>query len=350
MKNNDREKILEIKDLHVSFDTYAGEVRVLRGINWHLYKGETLAIVGESGSGKSVTVQTIMKLIPMPPGRIVKGEIQFEGSDISKYSEKKMSKIRGQKIGMIFQNPMGALNPTIKVGKQIAESLIIHQKIKKKEALKIAVELVKMVGIPNPEKRAQQYPHEFSGGMRQRIVIAIALACKPTLLIADEPTTALDVTIQAQILDLMKDLKKELNTSIILITHDLAVVAETAERMIVMYGGEIMETGIVKDVMLNPEHPYTWGLMDSMPKLEADTKDPLISIDGTPPDLIAPPEGCPFAPRCIYAMKICKTKKPPSYQIKDSHYCNCWLQHEKADKIKRVNPLAKYADKETGNE
>jgi oligopeptide transport system ATP-binding protein len=333
---NDNSKILEIKNLHVSFDTYAGEVKVLRGMNFHLNKGETLAIVGESGSGKSVTVQTIMKLIPMPPGRIKQGEILYKGKDIVPYNEKEMKKLRGNEIGMIFQNPMGSLNPTMKIGKQIAESLLLHQKISKKEAMAKTLELLKLVGIPNADKRIKEYPHQFSGGMRQRVVIAIALACSPDILIADEPTTALDVTIQAQILDLMNDLKDKLDTSIILITHDLGVVAETAERVIVMYGGEIMEEGMVKDIMLTPQHPYTWGLLNSMPRIEDSKKEPLLSIDGTPPDLLKPSPGCPFAPRCIYAMRICKTKKPPKYKIKDNHNTSCWLQHEDALKIERV--------------
>ena len=335
MKENN--KILEVKDLHVSFDTYAGEVQVLRGINFHLDKGESLAIVGESGSGKSVTVQTIMKLIPMPPGRIKDGTIQYKGENLIKYSEKQMQNIRGNEIGMIFQNPMGSLNPTMKVGSQIAEGLKLHHKMSKKERKERVIELLQLVGIPNPIKRMKQYPHQFSGGMRQRVVIAIALACNPDVLIADEPTTALDVTIQAQILDLMKDLKDKFNTSIILITHDLGVVADIAERVIVMYGGEIMEEGPAKEIFFNPQHPYTWGLIDSMPRIEDDTDYPLVSIDGTPPDLLSPPEGCPFAPRCMYAMRICTKQKPPNYEVKSKHvhYCKCWLKHEDAMKIER---------------
>ncbi|MCP4178545.1 MAG: ABC transporter ATP-binding protein [bacterium] len=337
----DNEKILEVKDLHVSFDTYAGEVQVLRGINFYLNKGESLAIVGESGSGKSVTVQSIMKLIPMPPGRFKQGSIVYKGEDIIPKSERQMMKLRGKEIGMIFQNPMGSLNPTMKVGKQIMEGILIHQKVSKKEAKAKALELVKLVGIPNPETRIKQYPHQFSGGMRQRVVIAIALACNPDILIADEPTTALDVTIQAQILDLMKDLKVKLNTSIILITHDLGVVADIAERVIVMYGGEIMEEGTAKEVFFEAQHPYTWGLIDSMPRIEDDSDYPLISIDGTPPDLLSPPIGCPFAARCIYAMRICSKKKPPNYEYKNGHFTKCWLKHEDAPKIQRKSPHAK---------
>ena len=330
-----KETILEINNLYVSFDTYAGEVQVLRGINFSLNKGESLAIVGESGSGKSVTVQSVMRLIPMPPGRIKNGAIKYKDKDLISASESEMRKIRGKNIGMIFQNPMGSLNPTMKVGKQIAEGILLHQNVSKSEAKAKALELLKLVGIPNPEKRINQYPHEFSGGMRQRVVIAIALACNPDILIADEPTTALDVTIQAQILELMKELKEKLDTAIILITHDLGVVADIAERVIVMYGGEIMEEAPAKELFFNPKHPYTWGLMDSMPRIEDNSDYPLISIDGTPPDLLKPPKGCPFAARCIYAMRICYDKKPPKYELKDNHYCRCWLLHKDAPKIKR---------------
>lgn len=334
------ERILDVKDLHVSFDTYAGEVKVLRGINFHVNKGESLAIVGESGSGKSVTVQTVMKLIPMPPGRIKQGVINFEGEDIVKKTDKEMQKIRGGKIGMIFQNPLSSLNPTMTVGAQIVEGILLHQKISKKEAIEKAIEMLKLVGLPNPEKRFKQYPHEFSGGMRQRVVIAIALSCNPDLLIADEPTTALDVTIQAQILDLMNDLKKKLNTAIIMITHDLGVVADIAERVIVMYGGEIMEEAPVKDLFYQPAHPYTWGLLQSMPRLDIDReKENLQSIEGTPPDLLQPPVGCPFAARCEYAMAVCKEKKPGFFQVNETHKVACWLKHENAPKVE--NPVVK---------
>lgn len=334
------EKILEIKDLHVSFTTYGGEVKVLRGIDFDVIKGESLAIVGESGSGKSVTVQTVMQLIPMPPGKIKQGEIIFDGKDLIKNTEKEMRKIRGGKIGMIFQNPLSSLNPTMPVGKQIAESIIKHQGLSKKEAMKKALEMLKLVKIPNAERRINQYPHEFSGGMRQRVIIAIALSCNPDLLIADEPTTALDVTVQAQILDLMNELRGKLNTTIIIITHDLGVVADTAERVIVMYGGEIMEEAEVNDLFYNPQHPYTWGLLKSMPRLDMDREqEKLISIDGSPPDLFDPPKGCPFAPRCDYAMKVCKDKKPGFFQVNEKHKVACWLKHENAPKIE--NPIVK---------
>jgi oligopeptide transport system ATP-binding protein len=336
----ENKKLLDVKDLHVSFDTYAGEVKVLRGINFSVNEGESLAIVGESGSGKSVTVQTVMKLIPMPPGRIKQGEIIFDGDNLVNKSEAEMQKIRGGKIGMIFQNPLSSLNPTMKIGNQIVEGILLHQDMTKEQAKERAVEMLRLVGIPNPEKRFNQYPHEFSGGMRQRVIIAIALACNPKLLIADEPTTALDVTIQAQILDLMNELKHKLNTAIIMITHDLGVVADIAERVIVMYGGEVMEEALVRDIFHNPEHPYTWGLLRSMPRLDIDReKENLESIDGTPPDLLAPPVGCPFAPRCEYAMKVCKEKKPGFFKISDTHKVACWLHHEDAPKVE--NPIVK---------
>ena len=277
-------KLLEVKDLSVSFNTYAGEVQALRGINFSVDRGETLAIVGESGSGKSVTVQTIMRLIPMPPGEIKNGEILFDGEDLVKAPLERMRELRGRKIGMIFQDPMTSLNPTIKVGKQIMEGILIHKKVTKEEAKQKAVEMLRKVGIPKPEERFHQYPHEFSGGMRQRAVIAIALSCEPDLLICDEPTTALDVTIQAQILDLINELKKELNIAVILITHDLGVVAETADRVVVMYAGEKLEEAPVRELFKNPKHPYTWGLLKSLPRLDMKIGEKLASIPGTPPD------------------------------------------------------------------
>ncbi|NLM43528.1 MAG: ABC transporter ATP-binding protein [Clostridiales bacterium] len=331
----EKEKILEVKDLYVSFDTYAGEVKAVRGVSFHLNKAEAIAIVGESGCGKSVTAQSIMKLIPMPPGRIKSGNIIFNGVDITKYSDKEMEAIRGSEISMIFQDPMTSLNPTMVVGKQIAEGLRKHQHLSKKEAMEKAVEMLKLVGIPNPDKRAGQYPHEFSGGMRQRAMIAIALACNPKLLIADEPTTALDVTIQAQILDLMKELKSKLDTSIILITHDLGVVAGMAERIIVMYAGVVVESGTVEDIFYNPQHPYTWGLLKSVPRLDAENKEQLIPITGTPPDLFAPPKGCAFAARCKYAMEICYEMPPENMEYNKEHYAACWLGHPYAPKVER---------------
>ena len=317
--------LLEVKNLNVSFNTYAGEVQALRDISFSVKRGETLAIVGESGSGKSVTVQTIMKLIPMPPGVIKNGEILFDGEDIVKANDKRMRELRGGKIGMIFQDPMTSLNPTTKVGKQIMEGILIHKKVSKEEAKKIAIDMLRKVGIPKPEERFYQYPHEFSGGMRQRVVIAIALSCEPDLLICDEPTTALDVTIQAQILDLINELKRDLNIAVILITHDLGVVAETADRVVVMYAGEKLEEAPVKELFENPKHPYTWGLLKSLPRLDMRNDERLTSIPGTPPDLLSPPKGDPFAARSEYAMKVDYEKKPPMIDLGNGHFVKSWL-------------------------
>ncbi|RDV22754.1 ABC transporter ATP-binding protein [Parageobacillus toebii] len=326
------EKILEVKDLHISFDIHAGEVQAVRGVSFDLYKGETLAIVGESGSGKSVTSKALMRLLPTPPSRIKQGEILFEGKDLTKLSDKEMQNIRGAKISMIFQDPMTSLNPTMTIGKQVMEAILKHQEISKEEARKRAVELLQLVGIKNAELRIKQYPHQFSGGMRQRVVIAIALACNPKILIADEPTTALDVTIQAQILELMKDIQKKLGMSIIFITHDLGVVANMADRVAVMYAGKIVEIGTVDEIFYNPKHPYTWGLLASMPSL--DHKDmELYSIPGTPPDLLNPPKGDAFAPRNPYALKIDYELEPPMFKVSDTHYAATWLLHENAPKV-----------------
>ncbi|WP_059052168.1 ABC transporter ATP-binding protein [Paenibacillus senegalimassiliensis] len=327
------EPILQIKDLHVSFQVNGGEVKAVRGMNFEVGKGETVAIVGESGSGKSVTAQTIMRLIPSPPSIIKQGEIIFQGQNLLKTSDKHMESIRGKDIGMIFQDPMTSLNPTIKVGRQITEVLIKHQNMSAAEAKKQAVEMLKLVGIKNAEARFNQYPHEFSGGMRQRVMIAIALACRPALLIADEPTTALDVTIQAQIMDVMKDMQARLGTSIILITHDLGVVAGMCDRVIVMYAGEVVETGTKWEIFKNPQHPYTKGLLRSMPRLDQKKGEPLIPIIGTPPDLIKPPIGCPFAARCDHAMTICERIDPEATVFSDSHLARCWDLHPMAKEV-----------------
>ncbi|BCU80900.1 oligopeptide transport ATP-binding protein OppD [Polycladomyces abyssicola] len=327
------EKVLEVRDLHVSFDTYNGEVKAVRGVSFDLKKGETLAIVGESGCGKSVTSQTIMRLIPNPPGRIKQGEILFDGKDLTKLSEREMEKIRGAEIAMIFQDPMTSLNPTMTVGRQITEGLMKHQKMSKEEAKKKAVEMLRLVGIPSPESRVNQYPHQFSGGMRQRAMIAIALSCAPKILIADEPTTALDVTIQAQIMELMKELQEKMNTSIILITHDLGVVADVADRVVVMYAGKVVETGTVEEIFYRPRHPYTWGLMASMPRLDQKKEQELLPIPGSPPNLIAPPKGCPFAARCKHVMKICQERMPDVTNISSNHQVSCWLEHPMAPKV-----------------
>ncbi|MGX9706317.1 ABC transporter ATP-binding protein [Laceyella tengchongensis] len=327
-------KILEVKDLHVSFKTYKGEVKAVRGVDFHLNKGETIAIVGESGCGKSVTSQTIMRLIPNPPGVIKQGEIIFEGTDLTKASEKQMEKIRGSEISMIFQDPMTSLNPTLTIGTQIMEGLIKHQKLDKKTAREKAIEMLRLVGIPSPESRLDQYPHQFSGGMRQRAMIAIALACQPKVLIADEPTTALDVTIQAQIIDLMKALQEKTGTSIILITHDLGVVADIADRVVVMYAGKVVESGKLEEIFYQPKHPYTWGLLGSMPRLDLSRDQELLPIMGTPPNLLDPPKGCPFAARCQHAMSVCTQEMPELDEVSSSHQVACWLQHPMAPEVK----------------
>jgi len=349
------ENILEVNDLHVSFDTYGGEVKAVRGVSFELRKGETLAIVGESGSGKSVTTKALMGLIPQPPGRIKQGEVLLEGKDLTKMNERQLQKIRGRDLSMIFQDPMTSLNPTMKVGNQIMEGLIKHQKMSRSQAKKRAVELLEMVGIPNPKARINQYPHQFSGGMRQRVVIAIALACNPKVLIADEPTTALDVTIQAQILELMKDLQHKTETSIIFITHDLGVVANVADRVAVMYAGKIVELGTVDDIFYNPQHPYTWGLLGSMPTLD-DEESELFAIPGTPPDLLNPPKGDAFAARNEYALKIDEEEQPPYFQVSDTHYAATWLLHENAPNVeppesvkKRMQGFAKTGASEKGD-
>ncbi|MDA8351939.1 MAG: ABC transporter ATP-binding protein [Firmicutes bacterium] len=333
--------ILQIEGLHVSFQTYNGEVKAVRGVDLHLDKGETLAIVGESGSGKSVTAQSIVRLIPSPPGVIKSGTIRFGERDLTQVPDQEMYKIRGSEIGMIFQDPMTSLNPTMTVGRQITEGLQWHHDFGKGEALQKAVEMLRLVGIPNPERRIHQYPHQYSGGMRQRAMIAIALACNPKILIADEPTTALDVTIQAQILDLMKELQQKMETAIILITHDLGVVAEMAQRVAVMYGGKVVETGRADDIFHRSRHPYTWGLMDSMPRLDQKREDDLIPIPGSPPDLLDPPRGCPFADRCPHAMYICHEEMPAWTEVSDSHQVSCWLEHPDAPAADRDEPAAR---------
>ncbi|MFF2177026.1 ABC transporter ATP-binding protein [Lysinibacillus sp. NPDC094403] len=333
--------ILEVKDLKINFKTYAGLVHAVRGVNFDLKEGETLAIVGESGSGKSVTSNALMKLIPQPPGIYESGQILFNGRDLVPLSDKEMSKVRGNEIAMIFQDPMTSLNPTMKVGRQITEVILQHKKVSKADAKKRAIELLTQVGIPFPEKRYNQYPHEFSGGMRQRVVIAIALAADPKLLIADEPTTALDVTIQAQILELMKEIQKNSKTSIIFITHDLGVVANIADRVAVMYAGQIVEYGTVNDIFYNPKHPYTWGLLGSMPDLDNDTDELLRTIPGSPPDLTNPPKGDAFAARNEFAMAIDYEQEPPMFQVSETHFAKTWLMHPDAPKIPLPDAVAK---------
>lgn len=326
--------LLEVKDLEVSFFTHAGEVKAVRGATFSVDEGEVVALVGESGCGKSVTAQSIMRLIPDPPGKIVNGSILLGKEDLVTKSQRDMEEIRGKQIGMIFQDPMTSLNPTMTIGRQLMEGIIKHQRMSTAEAKEKAVEMLKLVGIPQPDRRVKQYPHEFSGGMRQRVMIAMALACEPRLLIADEPTTALDVTIQAQIMELMRDLKEKIGTSIILITHDLGVVAGLCSRVLVMYAGKIVEAGKVRDIFYNPQHPYTWSLLKAVPRLDAQEKTRLVSIPGQPPDLIQPPKGCSFAPRCKYAMKICLEHPPQEVVSDDNHRVSCWLTHEYAPKVK----------------
>jgi oligopeptide transport system ATP-binding protein len=325
--------ILQVKDLRISFRTHAGEVQAVRGATFDLRAGETLAIVGESGSGKSVAARSIMGLNPESNTMVRGGEILFEGEDLLKLSERRMQGIRGPKIAMVFQDPMTSLDPTMRVGPQITESLKKHLDMKGDAAKRRAVELLKLVGIPNPEYRLGQYPHQFSGGMRQRVVIAIALACDPKVLIADEPTTALDVTIQAQILELTRELQDRLGMSIILITHDLGVVASTAHRVAVMYGGRIVETGTVREIFYDPQMPYTWGLLASIPLPNADSSLELIPIPGTPPDATNPPKGCPFTSRCPYAMKVCGDEMPEPTTFSPEHWAACWLHHPMAPQV-----------------
>lgn len=329
------ENLLEIEHLTTEFTTPNGTVRAVRDVSYHLKPGEILGIVGESGSGKSQGMLTLMGLLASN-GKVVNGSIKFNGKDISpRYESKKakreyekmMRSIRGNEIGMIFQDPMTFLNPILKVGTQMTEGIMVHTKCSKKEASKRAIELMRQVGIPSPEKRLNQYPFEFSGGMRQRIIIAIALACNPKLIIADEPTTALDVTVQAQILDLLKTLTKGSGASVIMITHDLGVVATMCDRIAIMYAGQIVEEGTVNEIFYSPKHPYTKGLLNSINNSEKDDDEPLVPIPGTPPDLTNLPSGCAFMARCPYAMNVCKLQESPVTHYNDTHFCRCWLEN-----------------------
>jgi oligopeptide transport system ATP-binding protein len=324
--------LLQVNNLKTSFYIQFGEVQAVGGVSFKLESGEVIGIVGESGSGKSVTMMSIMRLLD-DNGKIKSGEVLFEGKDLAPLSEDEMSKIRGNEISMIFQDPMTSLNPLMTISNQIMEPLMIHKGLSKQEAYKKAIELLDLVGIPSAASRMKQYPHEFSGGMRQRVMIAIALACNPKLLIADEPTTALDVTIQAQILEIMKDIKAKLNTSIILITHDLGVVADICDKVNVMYGGVIIEQGNVKDIFYNSRHPYTWGLLGSVPNPDTLEKERLRPINGQPPDLLNPPVGCAFYSRCKYSMTVCKCNKPKLYDINQGHKAACWLNDERSPKV-----------------
>lgn len=324
-------KLLEVKDLKVSFFTPAGEVKAVNGISYDIEHGEVMGIVGESGSGKSVEAYSIIGLL-QSPGKVVGGSITFDGEKVLDYDDKQMRDFRGNKVSMIFQNPMTCLNPVYTVGNQLMEAVLCHQKISKEEAKKRAMEMLELVGINNVEKRMKQYPHEFSGGMRQRVMIAMGLVCNPKLLIADEPTTALDVTIQAQILELMQSLRKKIQMSVIFITHNLGVVAEICDKVSVMYGGRIIEKGLVDDIFYRPGHPYTKGLLRSMPRVDAESYERLIPIEGSPVDLLNPPIGCPFAARCEHCMKICLREMPAYTALSNKHVAACWLHAKQAGK------------------
>ena len=334
-------KILDVKDLQITFDTFAGPVSAVRGVSFTLHEGETLAIVGESGSGKSVASKTIMGILA-DNGQISGGSLEYIKADgtvmnLEQLSEREYHQVRGKEIAMVFQDPMTSLNPTMTIGRQIMEPIMKHQGFNKQQAHEEAIRLIELVGIGQAEKRMKQYPHQFSGGMRQRIVIAVALACNPRVLICDEPTTALDVTIQAQILELIKELQQKTNVAVIFITHDLGVVANVADRVAVMYAGRVCEIGTSDEIFYNAKHPYTWGLLASMPDL--DTSDELLyAIPGTPPNLLLPPKGDAFAARSEYTLKIDLEEQPPMFKVSDTHYAATWLLHEDAPVVEP--PLA----------
>ena len=323
------EYLVEIKNERLSFFTPAGEVKALNDVSLTLREGEVLGIVGESGSGKSVTSYSLMGITP-EPGRIIGGSVEFNGHRIDRMNEKEMRKIRGSEVSMIFQDPMTSLNPVYTVGNQIEEAILLHTDKSRREAKLRAVELLRLVGINEPEKRVRQYPHELSGGMRQRVMIAMALACEPKLLIADEPTTALDVTIQAQILELIMELKEKLGMAVILITHDLGIVSSMCDRIAVMYAGKVIECGTTDDIFYRPQHEYTKGLLRSVPRIDEKETQRLVAIEGTPVDMLNPPAGCPFAPRCPKCMKICLREMPPYTTFSDLHYAACWLRQKEA--------------------
>jgi len=328
------ETILKVENLQVSFHTYAGEVRAVRGVSFHVDKGETLAFVGESGCGKTATAKAIMRLWK-PPFTEIKSDsvIVYKNEDVLAMDKKRLQQFRGDDISMIFQDPMTSLNPTMTIGKQIMEGLILHRDMNKEQARKEALHMLQMVKIPDPEKNLDSFPHQLSGGMRQRVMIAIALACEPSILIADEPTTALDVTIQAQILDLLDNLKNELHTAIILVTHDLGVIANFADRVQVMYAGQVVERGTTREIFDEAKHPYTWALLRSVPVLAKENKQELYALKGTPPDLILPLNHCPFAARCEYCMEICRESMPAETPLSGTHSAACWLLHPDAPKV-----------------
>ena len=326
--------LLEVKNLTTSFHISVGTVQAVRNVSFHLDMGESLGVVGESGSGKSVTMLSVMGLLPKN-AEVTADAIRFNGIDMLKLDASEFRKIRGGDIGMIFQDPMTSLNPLYTVENQLTEPLRIHRKMSRAEARKTALDLLKRVDIPNPEERLSQYPHEFSGGMRQRVMIAMAVACQPKLVIADEPTTALDVTIQAQVLELLDQLKKDTSTSIIMITHDLGVIASMCKRILVMYGGLVCEQGTAREIFYEPKRPYTWGLLHSIPRITQRSGEKLIPINGTPPDMLRPPKGCPFAPRCPHALPVCHQYLAPDTVLSDTHVVACHLMHPKAPKIER---------------
>ncbi len=328
------DRILNVENLQVSFHTYAGEVRAVRGVSFELGRGETLAFVGESGCGKTATAKAIMRLWK-PPFVEIKPDsvIEYNGENVMKMDKKRLQSLRGNDISMIFQDPMTSLNPTMTVGKQIMEGLQLHRGLNKAQAREEAINMLRMVKIPVPEKNVDSYPHQLSGGMRQRVMIAMALACQPSILIADEPTTALDVTIQAQVLDLLQELKTQLNTAIILVTHDLGVIANFADRVQVMYAGQVVERGTTKEIFNEAKHPYTWALLNSVPALATENKQELYALKGTPPDLILPLNHCPFAARCEYCMGICREQMPEETTLSGTHKVSCWLEHPNAPKV-----------------
>ncbi len=320
--------LIEVRNLKTYFHTQDGIVKAVDGVSYNVNRGETIALVGESGCGKTVSALSILRLVAEPAGKIEAGEIIFDGIDLLKLSNEEMRKMRGAKISIIFQEPLTSLNPVLTIGRQISEGLEFHKNMSTKEGLQEAARLLKLVGIPHPERRIHDYPHQFSGGMRQRAMIAIAIACQPQLIIADEPTTVVDVTIQAQLLELIRNITKELNTALILITHNLGIVARYAHRVFVMYAGNIIEHGNALDVYHYPCHPYTAGLLTSVPRLDESRKNRLIPIEGQPPDLIALPIGCSFQARCAYAIPQCQREKPPLLEVAPNHYAACWVSQK----------------------
>ncbi len=329
--------LLEVSGLRTTFHIGVGEVQAVRGISFHVDRGEFIGIVGESGSGKSVTMLSVTGLLPNY-AEVQAEAIRFDGRELSYMTPGEMRSLHGKEIGMIFQDPMTSLNPLFTVENQMVEPLRIHLGMSRERARLRAVELLHMVEIPDPEHRLRQYPHEFSGGMRQRVMIAIAIACSPKMVVADEPTTALDVTIQAQILELLENLKREMNTAVVMITHDLGVIASMCSRILVMYGGIICEEGNVRDIFYHARHPYTWGLLNSIPKIHHDSHEKLVPIRGTPPDMLKPPTGCPFAPRCSYCMPVCRQYMAPATDLGDGHVVHCHLMHPNAPKVERGGP------------